>query len=386
MGRRLALVAAALLALLLVVWWLRRGGSSQPADRAAATTTAGATAPAAPTTSRGGASAGGDAAADPLDEALRPGAPDPGELTRPPDAPPIELPPDTQLLAEEFVPGTTEWEEVPVLEGDERALRVLPVRYNVVAPDPIVVQLELVDGRRQRLPLPGAGVRVRPAASPDGWLDLAIADDGAGADAVAGDHLYTATLAPTAAQGEALLGQVIVEGRGDFPDAGLRRVPSALIYTLGPDAVLTGAWRDRLDGGHLILEAEVAVARAGTFTINAQLVGPQREPLVWTRATAALPAGKGWLTLPIWGKALREAGVDGPYQVRNVLLVRELLDTGDYAPGRTVIEAHRTAPYRAEQFSSAALTDPGPAGPQVGPDDPSQVGKPPPIGSRTQVP
>ena len=73
----------------------------------------------------------------------------------------------------------------------------------------------------------------------------------------------------------------------------------------------------------------------------------------------------------------REAGVDGPYQVRNVLLVRELLDTGDYAPGRTVIEAHRTAPYRAEQFSSAAWTDPGPAGPQVGPDDPSQVGKPP---------
>lgn len=384
MRQRVVLVAAAVLVAILVAWWLRsRGGSSPPPGHAAATPPAAGPA--------GGAAARTATDAAPVDdppplEGLATGAPDPTERMRPPDAPPIELPPDTQLLAEEFVPGTTEWEEVPVLEGDDRRLRILPVRYNVVAPDPIVVQLELIDGHGGRLPLPGAGVRIRQVTQADGWIELPIADDGRGADAVADDHLYTARLVPDGAQHRALLGQVLVEGRGELPGAGVRRVPTALLYTDGPAAALTGRWRDRVEGGHLIVEAEVDATTAGTFTLNAQLVGPAREPLLWLRTTGDLPAGRGWLTLRGWGKALHDLGVDGPYQVRNALLVRELRGDPDYAPGRTVLAAHTTAPYRAAEFSTEVWVDPGPQGPQVGPDDPSQVGKPPPLGSRVQTP
>ena len=47
--------------------------------------------------------------------------------------PPVVLPPDTQQLTEEFVPGTTEWEEVPLGEGRHEVIRFLPAHYNVIA-------------------------------------------------------------------------------------------------------------------------------------------------------------------------------------------------------------------------------------------------------------
>src|SRR5437868_119507 len=44
-----------------------------------------------------------------------PPAPSPGTSPAvPPEPPPIELPPTTQVLTEEFFPGTTEWDGVPV--------------------------------------------------------------------------------------------------------------------------------------------------------------------------------------------------------------------------------------------------------------------------------
>jgi hypothetical protein len=295
----------------------------------------------------------------------------------PDSPPPVVLPPDTQQLTEEFVPGTTEWEEVPLGDGRREVIRVLPAHYNVVAPQPIVLYLEIVDpatGKRIDAALPRA--RIKPFdAGDEAWIAAAMHDDGRDGDEVAGDRRYTASFQP----GPKLFGRVLAEGVVELANAGVRRVPQALIYTSGPRAHLTGRWRDEPKAGHLYLSAEVVVEAAGTFTLMAQLVGPARQPIALVRAADKLDAGTRWMTLRVWGKAIRDAEIDGPYEVRNVLLRRDLPERGDYDPGPTILSAHHTRPYRASDFSEAAYVEPTARGEDIGPDHPSQRTNPPPL-------
>jgi hypothetical protein len=302
---------------------------------------------------------------------------------KPPEAPPIELPPTTQVLAEEFFPGTTEWEDVPVDESHQYNLRILPKRYNVVAPMPIAVLLEIVDRQGKRQPLSNPHVRVRAlddASRP--WIDVPVRDDGSGADEQAGDRQYTATLQPNREQKKQLLGRVLIEGSVEVPGVGTRTIPSGLIYTVGPRAKLTGRWNDSVRDGNLVLEAELEVEEPGLFTLMAQIFGPHQEPLAWVKQTEKLGAGRGTLNLEVFGKVLHDAGVDGPYRVRQVLLTRDYENSSDYDPGVTIEEAHQTKPYRAREFSPDAYVPPPRTVEEVTSDHPSQKNKPPPERTR----
>jgi uncharacterized protein DUF4784 len=360
-------VALVLVVAALIWWWTRRE------QRAAPVVVREVAAPAAPVV-----------VPPALRTSVGPGEQPPASAVEPfvPTAPPpIPLPPDTEALQAEFVPGTTEWEEVPMVEGSPLAIRFLPAKYNVVAPAPIVLYLEVVDTvKKKRVPIVGPRVRVRPFEHEDQWFDAVVLDDGRGADEAAGDLRYTATLVPTAAQQKALIGHVVAEGIVESREGGVRRIPQALIYTLGPKAHLTGHWRDEARDGNLYLSAEVEVEVAGTFSLMAQLFGPAREPIALTRTMAHLDAGTQWLTMRVWGKAIRDAGVAGPYEVRDVLLTRDMNERGDYDPGPTVLSAHHTAAYRLEQFSDAAYVEPPVArGEDIGPAHPSQRSNPPPL-------
>jgi hypothetical protein len=369
--RRWALAGALLLgALVLLLYLLGRG---EPARRPAATAVA---APVAPP----GAPAAPVVTADDLPippaDQVAPFVPE--------SPPPTVLPPDTEQLAEEFVPGTTEWEEVPLGEGRREVIRFVPAHYNVIAPQPIVLYLEVVDpatGKRIDAALPRA--RVKPFdAGDDAWIEAAMRDDGRDGDEVAGDRRYTASFSP----GPKLLGRVMAEGVVELTKAGVRRVPQSLIYTNGPRARLTGHWRDEAKDGHLYLSAELAVEAAGTFTLMAQLVGPARQPIALVRATDRLDAGTRWMTLRVWGRAIRDAEIDGPYEVRNVLLRRDMIERGDYDPGPTILSAHHTRPYRAKDFSEAAYIEPTARGEEIGPDHPSQRNNPPPLHDESERP
>ncbi|MBV8755661.1 MAG: hypothetical protein JO257_00210 [Deltaproteobacteria bacterium] len=352
-----------------MVWWLRRPREAEVATgevKAAVPTAQPSTAPAMPVEV---------ARAAPQ---VPPGAEAP---IVPPAAPPIELPPDTELLQKEFVPGTTEWEEVPEVEGSTHVIRFLPAKYNVVAPAPIVLYLEVLDtSTKKRVAIANPRVRVRPFDHEDQWFDAIVADDGRGADEVAGDFRYTATLVPSDAQRKALVGHVLAEGIVESREGGVRRIPQGLIYTNGPRARLTGKWKDEVREGSLFVSAELDVETAGQFTLMAQLVGPAREPIALTRAMGRLDAGTQWMTMRVWGKAIRDSGVSGPYEVRNVLLTRDLNERGDYDPGPTVISAHHTAAYKVEQFSDAPYVEaPVARGEEIGPTHPSQWNNPPPL-------
>jgi hypothetical protein len=291
------------------------------------------------------------------------------------------------VLSEEFFPGTTEWEGIPVDESHQHQLRILPLRYNVVAPMPIAVLLEMIDRQGQRQPLPSPRVRMRAlddASQP--WIDVPVRDDGSGADSRAGDLLYTATLQPNADQKKQLYGQVLIEGSVDVPGTGTRVIPSVLIYTRGPRAKLTGRWRDFPRQGHLYLEAELEVEEAGLFTLMAQVFGPNLEPIAWVRQMEQLPAGRGHMTLEVFGKVLHDAGIDGPYRVRQVLLTRDYENSSRYDPGVTVEEAHRTRAYRASEFSPDAYQPPPRVVEEISEDHPSQRDKPPPERTRVMTP
>jgi hypothetical protein len=305
----------------------------------------------------------------------------------PPEAPPIELPPTTQVLQEEFYPGTTDWEDVPVDETHQHNLRILPKRYNVVAPMPIAVLLEITDKQGKRQPLMNPHVRVRPmenASQP--WIEVPVKDDGSGDDEVAGDRQYTATLQPTREQKKLLYGRVLVEGSVDVPGVGTRTIPATLIYTQGPRAKLTGRWKDSVRNGSLALEAELEVEEPGLFTLMAQVFGPHLEPIAWVKQTEKLGAGRGTLTLEVFGKVLHDIGVDGPYRVRQVLLSRDYENSGDYDPGVTLEEAYQTRPYQAREFSPAAYTPPPRLVEEVDANHPSQRDKPPPERTRIMEP
>jgi hypothetical protein len=218
------------------------------------------------------------------------------------------------------------------------------------------------------------------------WIDVPVKDDGSGSDAQAGDLLYTATLQPNAEQKKQLYGQVLIEGSVDVPGTGTRVIPGVLIYTRGPRAKLTGRWRDYLRQGHLYLEAELEVEEPGLFTLMAQVFGPNKEPIAWARQMEQLPAGRGHITLEVFGKVLHDAGIDGPYHVRQVLLTRDYEDTGQYDPGVTIEEAHQTRAYRASEFSAEAYKPPPRVVEEITADHPSQRNKPPPERTRETAP
>lgn len=372
--------ALVLLAVLgLGVWLWPRAESPAPLPEASVPPTAPPTAAAPPPR---------PSAARPAVSAAVPSAPPesgpPGSTpAQPPEAPPVELPATTQLLAEEFYPGTTEWEDVPVDESHQQHLRILPRRYNVVAPRPLVVLLEVTDarGRRQALSAPHVRMRSLEDASRP-WIDVPVRDDGSGEDTRAGDLQYTATLRPTREQQRQLLGWVLIEGSVEVPGVGTRTIPAVLLYTLGPRARLTGRWRDSMRDGHLELEAEVEVEQPGLFTLMAQVFGPHLEPLAWVKQTQPLEAGRGTLTLEVFGKVLHDLGIDGPYRVRQVLLSREQENSSDYDPGETIEEAHQTRPYRASDFSAEPYIPPPRTVEEVTADHPSQRDKPPPERTR----
>jgi hypothetical protein len=362
MRGRAALAGLLLVALALILYFATRSHDAVPAEPSAPVVAASTPAPAPPVVP--GPQSFGSAPASETAPII------------PTSAPPILLPPDTEALQAEFVPGTTEWEEVPLLEDSALTMRFLPAAYNVVAPKPIVLYLELYDPvAKKRVAIQAPHARVRPFDKPDAWTDVLMVDDGTNGDEVAGDHRYTASIKGN----DELIGHVIAEAVITTPEAGIRRIPQALIYTKGPRARLTGKWKDEARDGNLYLSAEVQVDAAGTFTLMAELFGPNREPIALVKTLTQLDAGTRWITLRVWGKAIRDAAVPGPYEVRDVLLTRDMTERGDYDPGPTFLSAHHTAAYKLDDFSTAPYVEPTvDRGEEIGANHPSQANNPAP--------
>lgn len=117
-------------------------------------------------------------------------------------------------------------------------------------------------------------------------------------------------------------------------------------------ARFTGAFRDAVVDGSLVVYAEVEVVRAGWFNLDANLWDDHDEPVAFSRFKGELPAGVTWVPLQFFGKVLVDAGRPSPYRVRELRGVR--VDP-DYAPSLEMMEPFAGA-YQTQRYELAAFS------------------------------
>jgi Domain of unknown function (DUF4785) C-terminal domain len=377
LGALIALVALGAL----LLWWLARGPARAP-DAAGAGGS--------PT----GPVAGGPAQASamPSVPVAPPGPhPDRGPAAEPmvplgPTAAPA-YPPGSQPLTEGTDPALSVPEDDPVDSDHPHAIRaIFSARRDVVhPPDPLVFDLKVVDATGKHLPVTGAYARFRSErASPEAgpWFRADFTDDGRGADRAAGDLSYTVTFRPSRSEQEALLGfRLFVEIGFDAPDGlGPRVYGGSVMYTELPHGHLDGHFTEAVVDGSLVIGAGVTVDEPGRFKVIASLYAADgQRAIAFAQHSMQLEAGARSVPLTFFGKILHDAGIDGPYVLRYMMLFEDHPDRGTYAPGVTVDPAYTTHAYEAASFSPEPYQPPPPTGPVITATSPSQQGKPPPM-------
>jgi hypothetical protein len=260
------------------------------------------------------------------------------------------------LAAAEGDPIAREREVTPITargpNGAEPTLTVFPAQTGFEAPDPVPLYASL--SIRERL----VGAReiratiVTDTLAPVGTIEYV--DDGTGADAEAGDGVYSALFQPPA--GDALATSYLAQVRALTTDGEERFGATSFLYSR-PHAQLTGTFRDALVDGSLTVDVELDVSTPGRFHVEATLYDRDgAQALVWAQAAARLDPGRHWLRLPFYGLALREHGVDGPYLLRYVAL--STTTAMPNAKNRVLENAHLTPAYRATAFTAAPFDDP----------------------------
>ena len=354
---RLAALAALVLAIVLA-WWLRRDRA--PAAKPAPVVTSTPLRPSEPPR---------------LPPAPPPAAPSPpvlpGNVLATPAASPY--PPGSQPLTEGSDPATTSPEDDPVDEASGLQVVLGPRRDVVHPPDPIVIDVQLLDRSGRRLPLASGRAYFR------GERDTARAGTGPSAPLVDdGTRLYTARFQPPK---ELLDFRVFVEVALDVPGFGPRRYSTWVEYTPLPGAELDGTFAERVAHGSLYVDAGLRVARHGRYKVIASLYAGE-QAVCFAQASRELDAGARAIPLEFFGKILHDRGLDGPYTLRYVMAFEEFPGRGVYWPGVTVDPAYTTRPYRAAEFSPDPYTPPPDTEPEVTAQSPSQQGKPPPLFTR----
>lgn len=122
-----------------------------------------------------------------------------------------------------------------------------------------------------------------------------------------------------------------------------------------PRLMLTGSTSDQgvNDDGdglfdRLLVEIEVDVASAGFYSWSLKLAGSDLGEIDFASGTGFLPAGLNRISVAFDGEKIGEAGLDGPYPLRDLLL---------FGGGSSLVatEAGSTQAWRASQFPGSNL-------------------------------
>ena len=81
---------------------------------------------------------------------------------------------------------------------------------------------------------------------------------------------------------------------------------------------VSGPIVDRVDAGSLVLEVPVDLSVAGFYRFDANVYGANGEPVAFVSFKGELASGAQRIPLEVYGKVLRDAGVPGPYEIREV--------------------------------------------------------------------
>ncbi len=150
---------------------------------------------------------------------------------------------------------------------------------------------------------------------------LAYADDGRGADLVAGDGIHSARLvldaatAPAVGTAQSVMVMVVAENAAGE----VRRAAGGFQYS-HPGAALTGNFSQSLKDGTLVLLAETVVAAPGRYHIAGVLSDLAGQPLASAQAAQQLEAGTQWIALNWYGLIFHELAAAGGLQLGSVTL------------------------------------------------------------------
>lgn len=228
-----------------------------------------------------------------------------------------------------------------------RALELWPEKQVFRSGEPILVYARVVEGGTPvAIPRIEAVTESPPRLGRPAW-PLELRDDGAGGDAIAGDLTYTSSVPLERAPARDRAGPWGYRVRAHFGGDPLEATNQFVVFPGG--AELTGRYRDQIDDGSLVIRCAIRAHEATEIQVRGELHGPGGEEIAFAWANAAIAEGTTEVELRFWGKAIHDRRVDGPYQLRNVVLgyPRHRL----IGPEAVAI-AHVTARYSASQFRS----------------------------------
>ena len=212
---------------------------------------------------------------------------------------------------------------------------------------PIVITATLT---HDDTPLPGGGITAQ-IRRPDGTTYLLeLHDDGQNQDGAAGDGVYGGLFTQTDLGG---IYGALFTAEGEYAQEPFVRTGTGF-FTIAPNkAQLNGQYGDRgvvVQGNGLYdwlaIDVGLSVSEASTYTVSAELYAGETF-IAQARTRLYLTPGEKTAVLQFHGDKIRQTALDGPYQVRHLLLLDEatitlLIETAD--------NVHTTAPYSHRQF------------------------------------
>jgi hypothetical protein len=128
----------------------------------------------------------------------------------------------------------------------------------------------------------------------------------------------------------------------------------------GIPARFTGAFRDAIEAGSLVIHAGVAVDTPGHYVIDCNLFDAADQPVAWSRFKGELAAGVHDADLVFFGKVILDGHARGPFhigQLRGARFAPGLDPDLEQMPPFT--GSYTTAAYPPDVFSDAEYDSPG---------------------------
>lgn len=182
---------------------------------------------------------------------------------------------------------------------------------------------------------------------------LAFADDGSGADAVAGDGAFAGVLAPAQTGLASFDGTIRAEvhytvgGKAGF-------VLFDVIYSPQLPATWNGPVREAVEAGSLVYYLKADIRTAGRYVVNGRVDDARGKPFALATFNDVLPTGPAEIKLTVFGKLLQDQKPAQPLTLRDVdgFLLKENTD-----PDRALMPRREGAVFTGKKHANADFSD-----------------------------
>lgn len=297
----------------------------------------------------------------------------------PPDAQPIALHADQAYPRAPIVetrplePGTRLRDAPADAHRDAVRLRTVQDRVYLASGEAVRLTVQALDARGGTLPLQVKGAAARALAATPGGLaavlpdaPLRFADDGLNGDAVAGDGVHSAVVAPAALGAYAAHAGLIrielsvhVQAPGSAAEPLAGRAVYDVIYTPRVPARWLSGVDEALENGELALTLHAQVDLPGRYVITGRIDEADGRPYALLRHDSMLDRGMQAIRLRVAGSLIEERMPAFPLRLRDVQafrLIENRYPDRELVPERGA-PVHTTGVYAADSFRGAPPTD-----------------------------